>query len=891
MGLLQPARGRAILGFLSLVLIATTLVGAPAIAIEEVPASGTTSSIAGTVTDATTSAPIEGICVFLYREDVWESVPNETTASDGTYRFDGLSSGYYTISFSGCGSTYGYERFGDDEYGRTVYIEIGDAAVDVTGVDADMVASGGEVSTQHITGTVMLPVGYDVGSVCLFAYDVTESGQHAQSRVDLLSLSLPLEEATPVSYDITLWGSSDRYVVEAVDCLYATYRSLYAADQPGASTLLPAEATSIAPATTGIDFDLVEANLLTGTVRSSADGSPVPGACLSATPTMFDPGWTYTGPSPDGTFQVAGLTGTHRLMVEDCSETPRYVSLFTTQEIPAAGPVDITLDPGAQMSGTVTGPDGSAFESACLNLHGDQAYGYGYSAADGSYTTSPMVLGTYTVDIDFCNQFDFVAPTTGQVDVVDADSDGIPDDLTRNWQLSAGAGLRYDAPSDEGCVTLQHTDGTYLDTWPPFYLLHTGRWLAEGIAAGTYDVTIGCRTPVVYEDVQFVAGEIYDLADGTVAPTPDEGWTVSGTITDGNAGDAPIAELPLQLCSDTSSGCRYGQTNEAGAFAFPEAADGSYTLLAHLPGESAPREVPVTVAGADVDASTSFALPTGGVTGTVVAKDGGAPQADTWVFACPAAGDGRCFDTITDGSGQFTLTGMSDRDYTVGIHPAGGFTSTNRTATITGGAVTDLGTIEVTAPTPPPSGYTVNDSTEGEVPTTVIGSPTPMQVPDTCPGPVTFQLLQDGTPGQFVQNGETVTTGSMTQNAEAEQWEAEFTTLFAGPAEVVVDADGTDCDVSFSIYIDPSGYVVDETGEGIAGAEVTLLRAELEDGPFEVVPDGSTIMSSANRANPDTTDGTGHFGWDVASGFYKVQATAVGCVDPENGDDTVESAV
>jgi hypothetical protein len=50
-------------------------------------------------------------------------------------------------------------------------------------------------------------------------------------------------------------------------------------------------------------------------------------------------------------------------------------------------------------------------------------------------------------------------------------------------------------------------------------------------------------------------------------------------------------------------------------------------------------------------------------------------------------------------------------------------------------------------------------------------------------------------------------------------------------------------------------------------------------------------MSPANRDNPDVTDATGHFGWDVTAGFYVVRASATGCTAPGNNDPFVDSAV
>jgi hypothetical protein len=98
--------------------------------------------------------------------------------------------------------------------------------------------------------------------------------------------------------------------------------------------------------------------------------------------------------------------------------------------------------------------------------------------------------------------------------------------------------------------------------------------------------------------------------------------------------------------------------------------------------------------------------------------------------------------------------------------------------------------------------------------------------------------------------------------------------------------------ICFNIYIDPSGYVRTTRAVGIPGARVVLLRSDAAAGPFAQVANGSAIMSPANRRNPDVTDATGHFGWDVVSGYYKVTASKSGCTAPRNRrQQTVETQV
>ena len=89
-------------------------------------------------------------------------------------------------------------------------------------------------------------------------------------------------------------------------------------------------------------------------------------------------------------------------------------------------------------------------------------------------------------------------------------------------------------------------------------------------------------------------------------------------------------------------------------------------------------------------------------------------------------------------------------------------------------------------------------------------------------------------------------------------------------------ASGPDEVVAFTAYIDPSGTIVDMYGTPVVGATVTLLRSTEEAGPYEAVANGDTgVMSPSNTTNPDSSDGAGHFGWDVVPGWYKVEATAV----------------
>jgi hypothetical protein len=82
-------------------------------------------------------------------------------------------------------------------------------------------------------------------------------------------------------------------------------------------------------------------------------------------------------------------------------------------------------------------------------------------------------------------------------------------------------------------------------------------------------------------------------------------------------------------------------------------------------------------------------------------------------------------------------------------------------------------------------------------------------------------------------------------------------------------------------WIDPSGTVLARSGHGalvpLSGATVTLQLGRGRHGPFHAARNRSTVMSPANRRNPDRTSVLGAFGWDVLPGYYRVAASHPGC--------------
>jgi len=147
-----------------------------------------------------------------------------------------------------------------------------------------------------------------------------------------------------------------------------------------------------------------------------------------------------------------------------------------------------------------------------------------------------------------------------------------------------------------------------------------------------------------------------------------------------------------------------------------------------------------------------------------------------------------------------------------------------------------------------------------------------------CVGAIATYTLHEGTDS----SGSVLTSGRMLYDAATRMYVANIPPLSPahGLFTVTMKLDcpnGPDQLKSFPLYIDPSGHVRNTNGNAIRGAKMTLYRSDYALGPFEVVPDGSTIMSPANRTNPMYSDERGYFGWDTLAGYYVVRAEKPGC--------------
>jgi Zn-dependent metalloprotease len=277
----------------------------------------------------------------------------------------------------------------------------------------------------------------------------------------------------------------------------------------------------------------------------------------------------------------------------------------------------------------------------------------------------------------------------------------------------------------------------------------------------------------------------------------------------------------------------------------------------------------------------SGSVPVGGsVSGTIYQDLAQADHAlgGAFVQVCPEDGAAvGCATSSTNASGSYQVAGLPAGDYMVTAFPPGSSNALPESrGPLTVAAGTDLTGEDIVLHSPQgiPDGTTItNLRIENGIPTVSWDVPLTLRT-SACPGgTAAFELTQDST---------VIASGTMTEDP-AGTYTGSIPPLqpAVGYARVTITVQcpgGTPVVIAFDIYIDPSGVVVDQSGDPVDGATVTLSRSDAFAGPFAVVPDGSGLMSPANRNNPDTTQDGGRFGWDVVAGYYRVRAEREGCV-------------
>ncbi|WP_125777655.1 SdrD B-like domain-containing protein [Antribacter gilvus] len=622
---------------------------------------------------------VGGVTVVLY-DTTGAEVARTTAADDGTYLFDGLVLGDYTVGFEGLagdlawtGSDVGDDALDSDAdpaTGRTATITLTTDVPDRTDVDAGLVQLGsiGDVVWDDVDGDGVQDVG--------------EPG--------IPGVAVVLYDADGVEVARTMTAGDGSYL----------FADLPMGDYTAGFEGLPAD-TAFSPANSGGD-DLLD-----------SDADPVTGRTGTV---------TLTNDAPVRTDVDAGLQRTGSLG----DVVWRDLDDDGVQDAGESGVADVTVvlytSAGAEVARTTTGADGSY-------LFGDLVLGdyvVGFEAPDG-LGFSPQDVGEDALDSD-------ADPVTGRVAPVLLTRE-VPDVLTvdaglvqlgsigdRVWDDADGDGLQDDGePGTPGVTVILYggdgvevartttaADGSYL-----FESLPMGDYAVglEGLPADTaFSPAAQGADPALDSDVDPATGRTGTVTlsneapdrtdvDAGLFPVGSLGDTVWRDLDDDGVQDAGEPGLPgvaVVLYDATGAEAARTTTADDGSYVFGALPLGDYTVSFAAPDGFglSPQD-----SGAD-DALDSDADPVSGSTGTVTLTreaphrtdvDAGVVRlgsiGDTvWddvdgdgvqnagepglpgvtVVLYDAAGAEVARTTTTD-DGTYLLTGLPMGDYTVGF--------------------------------------------------------------------------------------------------------------------------------------------------------------------------------------------------------------------------------
>jgi carboxypeptidase family protein len=630
-------------------------------------------TITGTITAASTGAPLPGICVY-------SSGQNATTAADGTYTLTGVTPGTSVdVEFSdGCGAAAGYIT-------QDVFVTVTSGQT-TSGVDAAMVLGQ---ATGAISGTITGAAGgAPLSGICVTVDSASGFFTDTSTATDgTYSVQGLTKGLYTVEFSIGC-GNSGNYAFQ--------YYPDEASYQNAGEVKVSAGKT-----TSGINGALAAGGIITGTVQAAAGGAPLSGLCVSAYSVDTGGLASVSTTNAQGTYALIGLaTDSYDVDFVDCAQqtyAPQYYSNETLQSDANAVAVtagqstdgiNASMVVGGIISGTVTnavGGEPSAGICVTATLSDGTQYGpVATTAANGTYSITGLPSGQFDVTFSpgcgsstaYLTQYYSGAYSQDQATTVSVAAGSTTSAInaamttpgTISGTVTAASG---GAPLSGICVTASGstgetgsattaTDGTYTIT---------------GLTPDNYTIsfTTGCGNngnylPYSYpSSVQVTGGTTVSSINAALTT----GATISGKVTAAATGNG-LSGICVDA-SGTSGGSGSAITATDGTYTITGLSPDSYTVSFTTGCGNNGNYVPATYsssvpvsAGGSVTGINEALAKGGTITGTVTAAAGGTPLAGVCVNVLGSKGSSLA---ITASNGTYSATGLPSGKYTVSFTP------------------------------------------------------------------------------------------------------------------------------------------------------------------------------------------------------------------------------
>jgi hypothetical protein len=601
----RPAkRGIRPLLFAGLALASVALIAVPASA----SAKATRGTIAGTVTSAASSSPIEGVEVCATATGAYSSTCADT-GSDGSYSIGSLEPGTYNVGFEPRWLDYLFQYYDgaeDREEAGVVTVEAGST---IGSIDAAMQPGGG------ITGTV------------------TAADDHAPLQGILVCLhgeNAAVTSCISTRADGTYAFSAlaaGNYTLEFSSQGSANYvRQFYS----GKATHKTADPVTVTAGETraGIDAEMQTGGKIAGTVTDAATHEPIGGLSVCAD---FHDACATTDSS--GSYEIPRLpTGSFEVRFGPDWATgylPQYydgnATLAEAEAIPvtageSTGGVDAAMVEGASISGTVT--DASSHQGAPLVQVCARDPGNGnivrcdQTDAEGRYSIVGLVAGAYAVRFspgyaegggtpnrNYLTQYYDAKATLAEAEPVTvgdgAKRSGIDAVMHEGGEVSGRVTAASDGAPLIAAEVCPYVDGQR--DWE--HCTSTdgeGEYVLAGLPAGSYAIRFGPThypfapsnyAPRTVEGVSVVAEQAHEHVDAALSA----GGQITGHVTDASTGESVFRATACALepgGEEEAVAC--DETNAHGKYTISRLPTGSYEVefsdLRYPYGEEQPLE-------------------------------------------------------------------------------------------------------------------------------------------------------------------------------------------------------------------------------------------------------------------------------------------------------------